>query len=816
MPAPSFDMQHARNLIQHQQWERGAQACEAIIRDQPANIDAAYLLSIAYLNLGKVQPAVAMLEKITEVQPSNTAAKNMLAIAYAQNSDFGRAASIGQQLLKQQPNNRTLKQQLAYFLFQAGKYTKSIQLNKELLTAEPENAALLGNISAALIRTGQFDAAEPYAKRAAKAAPSANSYDVQIGLIKLAQKAHAQAEAAFRRALAKAPSAEALNGLATALALQGHRLEARDYYASLFEQFPQFTEALAPYGQLLYELGDFDRASQILPLAVNAQPDNIQLRADLARILLDRSRYTEARQLLQDADRDNPAPDLLSLIGAIELALNHYPEAIHYFERVLAKNPNHIEARLGYLSATRHICDFAAFDREVSRFLPDFRANPDIPVAPFLFISFPGATAKDHLEAANRQAATLHRALAAQKPLKEPEHHSDHILGQNVDQHAEENKSHDKSKAEKVRAEKIKAGKIRIGFLTNDFRQHATSHLMIEFLEQLDHAAFEWHAFSWGQSKEEDTLRPRVEAALDQWHDISHLSDHDAAQLIKNQAIDVLIDLKGYTQGCRPLITARQPAKTQINWLGFPGSMGQKMAQYIITDPVICPEGSEDQFAEKVLRMPHWYMPTPQKTKVPRRKARTSYGLPKQGIVYGDFNQSYKITSDAFKLWCQILKAVPDSVLWLLEHTPHTTANLKKTAEAHGIDSSRLIFAERLPHAENLARLSHMDIMLDTFYYNGHTTTSDALSQGVPVITKMGKTFPSRVAASLLNASGLSELVCSSNKDYLKKAIELGQNPDQLAALRANIKKNHPKLATLNNKQFARDFEALIKQVIAN
>lgn len=774
---------NAQNLIQQQQWGQAAQVCEAIIREHPDHIDAAYLLSITYLNLGKNAPAKAILEKITEVQPGNSAAKTLLASAYAQNGEFSRAAALGLAQLQLQPGNAALKQQVAYFLFQAGETEQVVQLNKELLASDPNNAEFLGNISAALIRAGRLDEAEPFVIRAMKAAPAVGVFDYQLSLIQLARHDFARAEISLRSALGKAPpnAPEIQAQLGMSLYQQGKKIAARDVYAQLLQQAPNFTVVFAPYGQLLYELADFDQALRVLPQAIAAHPGNIQIRISLARILVDRYRYIEARQVLNALDNISQNTEALSLKGVIELALKNYSEAINLFEQTLAQEPEHTEARLGLLSATRHICAFERFDREIARFLPDFRANPAIPVAPFLFISFPGATAADHLEAANRQAQTLQNALSAQSPLQE---------------------------TIPVKS----SGKIRVGFLTNDFRQHATSFLMIEMLEQLDHTQFEWHGFSWGKADDADVMRPRIEAALDQFHDISTLTDHAAAQFIKDKSIDILIDLKGYTQGCRPLITARQPAKIQINWLGFPGSMGQGIADFMIADSITCPQGSEANYAEKILRLPNWYLPSPLKPKVSRRKARSSYGLPAEGVVFGCFNQSYKITSDVFTLWCDILKAVPHSVLWLLENNADATENLKAKAIEQGINAERLIFAGYIPHADNLARLAHMDIMLDTFYYNGHTTASDALSQGVPVITKMGATFPSRVAASLLTAAGLSDLVCVNEEEYVQKAIEMAQDATKLADLRAHIKKNRSKMALFNSKQFARGFESIVKQ----
>lgn len=778
----SNELKKAQELIQLQQWSPAAQTCESIIRAQPGNVEAAYLLAVAYLNLGKIAPAKALLEKIAQVQPGNQAAKYMLAVACAQSGEFDRAASLGQQQLSLQPNNRALQQQVAYFLFRAGEITEAVRINEELLASEPSNAQILGNITAALITLGKFNEAEPFAARAAQAEPLAGTHDFRLGLIRLAQRAYAHAENLFRSALAKTPDIplpDVQNRLGMALSRQGKLHEARDVYAELLRQSPDFVDALAQYGLVLYELGDFDRALEVLPHAIDIQPSDISLRLGLARVLVDRGRYAEVRALLHEVESDTPPAEVLSLIGAIELAMRRYPEAMHYFERALAQEPGHIEARIGHLSTTRHTCAFAQFDNELARFLPDFRINLAIPVAPFLFISFPGATAEDHLEAANRQAQTLHRVLAAQPPL-----------------------------AETSQTEPCE--KIRVGFLSNDFRQHATAYLMIEMLEHLDHTQFEWHAFSWGQVGVEDAMRPRIEAALDQFHDISDLSDHTAAQLIKDHSIDILIDLKGITQGCRPLITAQHPAKMHINWLGFPGSMGQGIADYIIVDPIICPVGSEHHFAETVLRMPNCYLPSPLKPLVTRPKARAQFGLPAEGVVFGCFNQSYKISSDVFTLWCQILSATPGSVLWLLNDNPYATDNLKAIAAVQGVNPARLVFADYISHAENLARLTHMDVMLDTFYYNGHTTTSDALSQGVPVITKIGTTFPSRVAASLLHTVGLSELLCSNNEEYLQKAIHLAQQPEEIARLRTFIKKNRLKVPLFDNRQFARDFEALL------
>lgn len=781
-------LKKAQELIQKKQWQPAAEHCEAIIRAQPANIEAAYLLAIAYLNLGKTSPAKALLEKINQVRPGKQAVQQFLMEACSRLGEFEQAASLGQELLTTQPQNTHLKKQIAYFLFRAGKLSEALKFNENILLSEPNNTEILSNIAAILIAQGKFNDAEPFAAKASAASPEAGIHDYQLGLIKLAQQQFADAENLLRSALNKKDSSnlpDVRQSLAIALTRQGKLLAARDVYAELLQHTPSFTAALPQYALILFELGDFDRALAVLPQAIAIQPKDSSLRLGLTRILIDRGRHIDARQVLQEINNDTQSAEIPALFGTIEIVLHHYAEALSYFKQALNLTPDYTEAQIGYLTTAQFTCAFSEFDAEIQSFLSRFRSDPTVSISPFRFLSFTGVTADDLLEAANRQAKTLQRALESQPSLTE------------------------------VASPKT-TGKIRVGFLTNDFRQHATAYLMVEMLEHLNHEKFEWHAFSWGSVKDTDVMRPRIEAALDQFHDISSLADEAAAQLIKNHGIDVLIDLKGVTQGCRPLITARHPAKIHINWLGFPGSMGHDFADYIIVDPIICPTGQEQQFAEKVLRMPNWYMPSPLKPKVSRRKARTAYDLPTEGVVFGCFNQSYKITSDAFALWCRILNGVPNSVLWLLNHNPNATANLKAAAQALNVDSNRLIFADYIAHEDNLARLGHMDIMLDTFYVNGHTTTSDALSQGVPVITKIGQTFPSRVAASLLTALQLDDLICRNNEEYVQKAIELALDNAKRSTLRAAIKRKRSTAPPFNNEMFARDFEQLIEKAVTS
>jgi len=271
----------------------------------------------------------------------------------------------------------------------------------------------------------------------------------------------------------------------------------------------------------------------------------------------------------------------------------------------------------------------------------------------------------------------------------------------------------------------------------------------------------------------------------------------------------------GYTAHARPRIVAAQPAPVQINWLGHAQTLGEGMADFIVLDDVLCPEGEEDFFAERVLRMPHTYFPTPRKQEHGPEGARTEHGLPEDSTVYGCFNQSLKITPESFELWLRILRNVPNSVLWLLEDNAVSVENLRETALDRGIEASRLIFAPKVNHDEHLGRLAHMDLMLDTLTYNGHTTASDALSRHVPIIACPGKTFPSRVAASLLKACELDELICSDTEQYVELATALGNDKSRLISLKQHLSNKHDDLPLFDSDSFTRSFEDLMKSALA-
>lgn len=325
----------------------------------------------------------------------------------------------------------------------------------------------------------------------------------------------------------------------------------------------------------------------------------------------------------------------------------------------------------------------------------------------------------------------------------------------------------------------------RIGYMSSDLRAHAVGSLVPEVFERHDRTAFEISAYSFGAAAT-DTLALRLKGAAEHWVDITALDDRSAAQRIVADGIDILVDLNGHTRDARTAVAAMGPAPVIVNWLGYPGTMGTAYHHYIVADPWIVPEGHEIHYSEAVLRLP-CYQPNDGKRVAAAPQRRADVGLPEDAVVFCCFNSAHKITRSTFARWIQILRAVPDGVLWLFETTPATSQRLRAVAAEAGVAGERLIFAPKLASAAHLARYTLADLFLDTFPYGAHTTGSDALWMGLPVLTLSGHSFASRVCGSLVRAAGLPDLVCATPEEYVTKAMALGSDRPELARLKERL-----------------------------
>jgi predicted O-linked N-acetylglucosamine transferase (SPINDLY family) len=351
--------------------------------------------------------------------------------------------------------------------------------------------------------------------------------------------------------------------------------------------------------------------------------------------------------------------------------------------------------------------------------------------------------------------------------------------------------------------------RLRVGYFSGDFREHPVAVLMAQVLESHDRRKFEVTAFSYGPPVQ-DAMRKRLESAFDRFEDIRGRSDQDVAQLARRLEIDVAVDLAGYTGGSPSGVFARRAAPIQINYLGYPGTMGAEYMDYLIGDRTVIPPEQRVHYNEKIIYLPHSYLPH-DSTRVVEESGRTreEMGLPAKGFVFCSFNSSYKIMPEVFDGWMRILSRVPGSVLWLSRHNSVVTGNLQREAARRRIDENRLIFADRVPSmADHLARHRAADLFLDTLPYNAHTTAIDALWAGLPIVTRMGESFAGRVAASLLKSIGLPELITTLPAEYEELAIRLAENPQRLLQVRQRLENNRLTTPLFDTRSFTRDLES--------
>jgi predicted O-linked N-acetylglucosamine transferase (SPINDLY family) len=330
--------------------------------------------------------------------------------------------------------------------------------------------------------------------------------------------------------------------------------------------------------------------------------------------------------------------------------------------------------------------------------------------------------------------------------------------------------------------------------------------------ENHDRARFEVFGYGYAAPSQDD-LRSRVESAFDRAVSLHGLSDAGAAQRIVADSCDLVVDGTGWTQGTRSQILRFRPAPVQVQWLGYPGTLGAPWCDYIVADKVLIRPGEEQFYAEKVIRMPFTYQPNGARDSKGDRGTRAEHGLPGEALVFCSFNQAYKITADVFEVWMQLLREVEPSVLWLLGLSDEMQEALRREAQSRGIPGERLVFAPPAANDRHLARLAHADLALDCFPYGSHTTGSDALWAGVPLIGLAGDTFAARVSASILAAAGLADLVTTSLADYRALALGYASDRQSLAQLKARVAgcQTSP---LFDSKQFARDLEKAYAAVV--
>jgi protein O-GlcNAc transferase len=752
-------------------------------------------------------------------QRNDVAALFDQAVALFRNGRLAQAKRIARRILADQPKHDQALHLLGVVSSQQGNHSEGLQFIDAAMQIEEQSASIYNSRGNVLLALQRFDeAVASYDNAIALKSDFAEAF-CNRGAALQELKRFDEALASYNQAIAFRPNyAEAFCNRGLALQELKRFDEALTSYDKAIELTPDYAEAFCSHGAALQQLKRFDEALVSYDKAIALKSDFADAFCNRGAALQELKRLDEALASYDQAIALKPDVAEAFYSRAIVLQeLKRLDEALASSDKAITLKPNYAEAWLGRgnlftelrrfdeafaaydqavnlkpdlkyaegarLLAKMGVCDWAKIEAEIAHFLSAV-TDPKLVSLPFTLLAIPTSSA-DRLQAAKTFVADRVSFPAVWRG---------------------EIYSHDR---------------VRVGYFSADFCHHPVGHLTAGLFEHHDKSRFEITAISFGPDDGSD-WRNRIKAAAENFVDIRGMTDEEVADFIRHDEIDIIVDLMGLTQDCRLSVLSRRVAPIQVNFLGYPGTMGADFMDYIIADPTIIPKEHFPFYSERVVWLPDTYQPNAYRLNEnkhhishndhhisQRVPSRAECNLPEGAFVFCCFNGSYKINPVIFDVWMRLLRAVPDGVLWLSKTGRTAEANVGKEAELRGVSRGRIIFAPRLAEmSDHLARLRQADLFLDTLPYNAHTTASDALWAGVPVLTCAGQTFAGRVAASLLKAVGLSELITTSLEDYEALALKFAHDPSFLQAIKAKLVRNRDTYPLFDTACFTRHIEA--------
>jgi predicted O-linked N-acetylglucosamine transferase (SPINDLY family) len=680
--------------------------------------------------------------------------------------------------IKANPNFGEAHNNLGNVLLASEKYLLALESYQKAEKFFPDHPMILSNIGNVLQKTGQNKEAVRYLERATNIAPDyAEAYCNLGNAFKQLGKA-SEALEAYNRAIATNPQLSESYSNKGALLLELHDPEnAKTCLETAIKLKPKNADAYNNLGSVFLELQNHEEAKKCLMISSQINPNSTDCLINLSRLFLDQLELENAKRCIEKAIRLRPSSaEVYASYGHIQLRSKQIGEAIVNFDKALSLNPIHKFLLGDKIYSQMKICEWKNLGTD-TRKLTDGITSEEILVNPFQILSLV-------------DDPSLHRTAA--KNFADSQFSADrHPLPPN---------------------KKNSQEKIKLGYFSSDFRNHAVGQIILGLFKAHDRSKFEVYGFSFGPNID-DEITKKLRPTFDDFFDVRKMSDLAAAEFSRRIGIDIAIDLNGYTEHSRPAIFVHRAAPVQASYLGYPGTMSMSCIDYIIADKVVVSDETQGQFTEKIIYLPNSYQVNDANREISSEKfSRSELGLPEEGFVFCCFNNNHKILPDTFDTWMRILRTVEGSVLWLAGGAPAMENNLREQAERRDVNSNRIIFAKHLPLNEHLARHSIADLFLDTAPYNAHATASHSLWAGVPVLTCLGKSFPSRVAASLLYALELPELVTKTTEEFAVKAIDLGSDAGKLHAIRKKLEQNKKNKPLFDVSRFAKHLEAAYEQ----
>jgi protein O-GlcNAc transferase len=758
--ALSIDPRHAEALFNRgivlanlNRLSEAIEAYDQVLAIQPTHLAALYNRGNALMRLSRHADAVASYQRAIALKPDHAGALANLGKTLTAMNRHDDALAVYETVMARRPDDPVAHYNRAVALTMLKRHEEAIASYERALSLDPAHLIALNNYGVVLAKIGRHEEALASYDKALAIDPDYVDALNNRGAALQAQERYADALACYERALALQPAnVDALINRGAALYDLGRAEEALDDYDRALALEPRQADALYNRGKALHRLNRAEDAIDSYDRAVAIRPAHAEALFNRGNVLHGIGRRNDAIASYDRALAITPeyAKALINKANVLQ-ELNRHEEAIASYEQALSSQP---EDRLSYDSAVysrAHICDWTRREDAERRLIADVRSGKLVSI-PFAFLAVSDDPADQYLCAAQ---FTRERYPAAVPPLWDGEQYT-----------------HDR---------------VRVAYVSADLHDHATAHLMAGLFEEHDRTKFEITAVSFGPDRK-SKMRARLKAAFDRFLDVRHSSAAEIARTMRDLEIDVAVDLKGFTTEGRPQIFAYRPAPVQVSYLGYPGTLGADYMDYILADRVVIPPEQQIHYSEKVVYLPDSYQVNDSERRISEHTPRRAdVGLPEDAFVFCSFNSNYKIGPSMFDVWMHLLKQVDSSVLWLLEGNATVANNLRREAHARGVDPARLVFARRANLADHLARHRLADLFLDTLPYNAHTTASDALWAGLPVLTLPGNSFAARVAASLLSALRLPELITSSIADYEALALRLARDPVLLEGIRQKL-----------------------------
>jgi predicted O-linked N-acetylglucosamine transferase (SPINDLY family) len=776
-------------LFQSGQVESAKKVIKQGLSLNPESAEFHSYLGSLYVDEKKFEKAIACYHKALSIQPDYAEVHGLLGNVFNDQGNLDEAKACYRKALALNPDDTGTYNKLGIIFQTKGDFDEAAACYRKALVIKPDSFEANNNLGAVFHDQGDLDEAQACYRRALALNHDDAGVHSNLGTIFLDRADLDEAQACFRRALVLSPGCtDALNNLGIVFKKQGKLNEAVACYREALALRDDLPKIYNNLGNVLRDQGNLDEAQACYSKALALNPDDAEVYNNLGVVFQDRLSLDEAVDCFSKALMLKPDDSMVhNNLGLIFQDQGKLVKSLACYRQAVELKPEFHAAKMNMLHVMQLLCEWNKLDLfsgELRRGVREITSPTDENlVAPFSFLTLPGATpAEQMLCAANWAKGRTQSVISEREEMgfafkREPK------------------------------------AKIHIGYFSADFRNHPVAHLMAEVFEIHDRDRFQISAYSFGPD-DGSAMRQRLENAFDHFVDIRDLNHENAARKIYEDHVDILVDLTGYTKHFRSAVLAMRPAPIQVNYLGYPGTMGASFIDYLIADRFLITPEQRKCYTEKVAWLPDSYMPRDSSCRRLAAPSRKDCGLPDKSFVFCSFNPSYKITPAIFNVWCRLLKAVPGSVLWMSSSNPDAESNLRREAGNRGVDPARIITAPRLDSIdEHLARVQCADLFLDTTPYNAHTTCSDGLWMGLPVITCAGETFPSRVAGSLLTALGVPELITYSLEDYYALALDLATDRIKYGTIRNKIFANRESAPLFDSTKFTRDLEAVYLQM---